>query len=74
MLRTPALIVPQSLSGQLEYIRQHWAKYLGKFLYRLLGSLDLIKEEERAIFRWTGTHPCPGLCEPGPRSGAFQPR
>ena len=54
MLRTPAIVVPQSLSGQLEYIRQHWAKYLGKFLYRLLGSLDLIKEEERAIFTGPG--------------------
>ena len=54
MLRTPAIVVPQSLSGQLEYIRQHWAKYLGKFLYRLLGSLDLIKEEERAIFAGPG--------------------
>ncbi len=54
MLRTPAIVVPQSLSGQLEYIRQHWAKYLGKFLYRLLGSLDLIKEEERATFTGPG--------------------
>jgi hypothetical protein len=54
MLRTPAIVMPQSLSGQLEYIRQHWAKYLGKFLYRLLGSLDLIKEEERAIFAGPG--------------------
>jgi glycosidase len=54
MLRTPAIVVPQSLSGQLEYIRQHWAKYLGTFLYRLLGSLDLIKEEERAIFAGPG--------------------
>ena len=54
MLRTPAIVVPQSLSGQLEYIRQHWAKYLGKFLYRLLGSLDLIKEEERAVFAGPG--------------------
>ena len=54
MLRTPAIVVPQSLSGQLEYIRQHWAKYLGKLLYRLLGSLDLIKEEERAIFAGPG--------------------
>jgi len=54
MLRTPAIVVPQSLSGQLEYIRQHWAKYLGKLLYRLLGSLDLIKEEERTIFAGPG--------------------
>ncbi len=49
MLRTPAIMVPQSLSGQLEFIRQHWGKLLGKYLYRLLGSLDFLKEEQRAI-------------------------
>ena len=50
MLRTPAMMVPQSLGGQLEFIQQHWSKYLGKFLYKLLGSLDMIKEEQRMIF------------------------
>jgi len=65
MLRTPAIVVPQSLSGQLEYIRQHWAKYLGKLLYRLLGSLDLIKEEERAILP-ARAYAGAGLCKPGP--------
>ncbi|MFZ3070342.1 MAG: alpha-amylase family glycosyl hydrolase [Anaerolineaceae bacterium] len=54
MLRTPAMMVPQSLSGQLEYIRQHWTKYLGKYLYRLLGSLDMIKEEQRMVFAGPG--------------------
>ncbi|HVN56385.1 MAG TPA: alpha-amylase family glycosyl hydrolase [Anaerolineaceae bacterium] len=50
MLRSPAVAVPYSLSGQLEYIRERWGSLLGQFLYRLLGSLDLIKEEERAVF------------------------
>ncbi len=50
MLREPAIAVPHSLSGQLEFIRTRWANILGKFLYRLLSSLDLIKEEEKAIF------------------------
>ncbi|MBN1154882.1 alpha-amylase [candidate division KSB1 bacterium] len=50
MLRTPALVVPHSLPGQLEYIREKWGKLLGKFLYRLLGSLDLIREEEKMHF------------------------
>ncbi|HNW95619.1 MAG TPA: alpha-amylase family glycosyl hydrolase, partial [Anaerolineaceae bacterium] len=54
MLRTPAMMVPQSLSGQLEFIRQHWGKLLGKYLYRLLGSLDFLKEEQRAIFAGPG--------------------
>ncbi len=54
MLRSPAVAVPHSLSGQLEYIRQRWGDLLGKHLYRLLTSLDLIKEEERAIFLGPG--------------------
>lgn len=54
MLRAPAIAVPHSLSGQLEYILQRWGSLLGKFLYRLLGSLDLIKEEEKLIFLGPG--------------------
>ncbi len=50
MLRAPAIAVPHSLTGQLEYIRTRWKLLLGKYLYRLLSSLDLIKEEEKAIF------------------------
>jgi glycosidase len=50
MLRSPAIAVPHSLEGQLEYIRQRWGFLLGKYLYRLLSSLDLIKEEQKAIF------------------------
>ena len=50
MLRSPALAVPHSLSGQLEYMREQWGYLLGKYVYRLLGSLDLIREEEKAIF------------------------
>jgi glycosidase len=54
MLRSPAIAVPHSLSGQLEYIRQKWADLLGDFLYRLLSSLDLIKEEEKLSFLGPG--------------------
>ncbi|HEX7972958.1 MAG TPA: alpha-amylase family glycosyl hydrolase [Anaerolineales bacterium] len=50
MLRSPAIAVPHSLTGQLEYIRTRWGMLLGRYLYRLLSSLDLIKEEEKAIF------------------------
>jgi hypothetical protein len=50
MLRAPALAHPHSLSAQLEFIRQRWTVLLGKYFYRLLGSLDLIQEEEKAIF------------------------
>ena len=54
MLRGPAIAVPHSLTGQLEYIRQRWASLLGKYLFRLLSSLDLIREEEKAIFMGPG--------------------
>jgi hypothetical protein len=54
MLRGPALNAPHSLTEQLEFIRQRWGSLLGKYLYRLLGSLDLIKEEEKAVFLGPG--------------------
>ncbi len=50
MLRSPAIAVPYSLPGQLEYIRTKWGYLLGDYLFRLLSSLDLIKEEEKAFF------------------------
>lgn len=59
LLRSPAIAVPYSLSGQLEYIREHWSEFLGKYLYRLLSSLDLIKEESRVVFPGGGPGPTP---------------
>ena len=50
MLRSPAIEVLHSLSGQLQYMLDNWGSLLGKYLYRLLGSLDLIKEEEKMRF------------------------
>ncbi len=54
MLRDPAIEVPHSLSGQLEYIREKWGALLGRYLYRLLGGLDLIREEEKMRFMGPG--------------------
>lgn len=54
MLRSPAIAHPHSLSMQLEYIRERWGYMLGKHLYRLLRSLDLIQEEQKAIFLGPG--------------------
>jgi len=51
MLRTPALVAPHSLPGQLQYIREKWGYLLGPYLLQLLSSLDLIKEEEIAELR-----------------------
>lgn len=50
MLRAPAVQSPHSLTGQLEFIRERWGYLLGKYFYRLLQSLDLIKEEEKDRF------------------------
>ncbi len=50
MLRSPVIASPDSLGGQLEYIRTHWASLLGDLLMRLLSSMDLIAEEHKAIF------------------------
>jgi glycosidase len=54
MLRSPAIAVPYSLSGQLDYIRERWGLLLGSYLYRMLGSLDLLKEEEKLAFLGPG--------------------
>ena len=54
MLRTPALVVPTSLMGQLEYIRSNWSGLLGSLLLRLLGGLDLLSEETRALLIGAG--------------------
>lgn len=51
MLRSPAIAVPYSLTGQLEYIRERWGSLLGRYLPLLLRSLDLLKEEEIAQWR-----------------------
>lgn len=50
MLRTPALEFPDSLNGQLDYIRTHWSVLIGEILQRLLSSMDLITEEEMMRF------------------------
>ncbi|MBZ5647344.1 MAG: alpha-amylase [Acidobacteriia bacterium] len=55
MLRAPALASPDSLAGQLAYIREKWTPLLGDFIARLLTALDLLKEEEIAV--WLRFHP-----------------
>lgn len=54
MLRSPAIAAPNSLSGQLEYIRKNWGFLLGSYLYRLLSSIDLIHEETKPVFTGPG--------------------
>jgi 4-alpha-glucanotransferase len=54
MLRSPAVAVPMSLAGQLNYIREKWGSLLGGYLDRLIGSLDMLKEEEKITFHGPG--------------------
>ncbi len=65
MLHSPAIAVPYSLSGQLEFIRQHWGYLLGRLLYKLLSSLDFIKEEEKVTFQGPGAIPILGYTHRG---------
>ncbi len=58
MLRAPALAAPDSLEGQLAFMRHRWGYLIGAYLQRLLGSLDLIAEELKSFFVALG--------EPGP--------
>jgi glycosidase len=59
LLYAPMRAAPHSLEGQLEFIRTTWADLLGPDLYRVLGGLDFLAEEQRAFFP-AG----PGLVEP----------
>jgi len=54
-LRAPLLASPDSLTGQLDYIREHWQKYLGQDLRRVLLAIDILREEDLAI--WMRFHP-----------------
>ena len=57
-LRAPMLASPDSITGQLDYIRDKWARYLGPDLRRVLLAIDVVREEDVAI--WLRFHP------PGP--------
>ncbi|MFM2106618.1 MAG: hypothetical protein RL338_1650 [Chloroflexota bacterium] len=54
MLRAPAIAHPDSLAGQLRWIREHWGLLLGRFLDRLVLGLDVLAEDERAA--WLRLH------------------
>jgi len=65
-LRAPMLASPGSLTGQLDYIREHWVKYLGDDVRRVLLAVDVLREEEIGI--WMQFHPAgPGQAGDGPK-------
>jgi hypothetical protein len=49
-LRAPMLASPDSITGQLEFIRERWSKYLGEDLNRVLLAIDVLKEEDVAFW------------------------
>ncbi|MGC2163843.1 MAG: alpha-amylase family glycosyl hydrolase [Silvibacterium sp.] len=57
-LRAPMLASPESLTGQLEFIRTRWSQHLGEDVRRVLLAIDVLREEDVAI--WLRFHP------PGP--------
>src|SRR5579859_6123525 len=65
LLRAPALASPDSLEGQLAYIRDTWSEVLGEMIRRILVALDVFKEEEIAI--WMRFHPQEGHGHFGPQ-------
>jgi len=70
-LKAPMLASPDSLTGQLEYIREHWAPVLGEGLGRILLAIDVLREEEIAI--WMRFHPTgPVRHRHGDQGGAME--
>jgi hypothetical protein len=55
LLRAPMEASPDSLSGQLAWIRENWSQYLGENLRKVLLAVDVLKEEEVAL--WMRFHP-----------------
>ncbi|HET7872292.1 MAG TPA: alpha-amylase family glycosyl hydrolase [Terriglobales bacterium] len=55
VLRAPAMASPDSLEGQLDFIRGQWTEYLGELFRKMLTALDILKEEKVAV--WMRFHP-----------------
>ena len=73
-LAAPMLAAPDSLTAQLEFIRERWTPYLGEGLRRALVAIGTVREEEIAI--WMQFHP-PGPdqhrhAEPGRSDAGFR--
>ncbi|MFO7653777.1 MAG: alpha-amylase family glycosyl hydrolase [Candidatus Krumholzibacteriia bacterium] len=70
-LRAPILAAPDSLEGQLAYVRDHWAGLLpDDLIARLDLARDLLREED--VFRGVGFGGVPPVLEFGPgTAGAY---
>ena len=57
LLRRPAMVASGSLTEQLRWIREQWGFIAERFGDRLVISLDVLSEEERAVWmRFHATH------------------
>jgi glycosidase len=54
-LTAPFLASPDSLTGQLDFIRGRWTRHLGPGIRRVLLAIDTLREEDLAI--WLRFHP-----------------
>lgn len=54
-LAAPMQAAPDSLTAQLEFIRERWTPWLGEDLRRVLVAISTLREEEIAI--WMQFHP-----------------
>ncbi|GAB4579632.1 MAG: alpha-amylase family glycosyl hydrolase [Anaerolineales bacterium] len=54
LLRAPARVAPYSLTEQLEFLRRRQTLSLETASFRILSSLDLIREETKAVFHGPG--------------------
>jgi len=55
MLQTPAQASPDSLEAQIAFIRERWTPMLGELFRRMLTAMDILKEEQMAV--WMRFHP-----------------
>ncbi|OJF76398.1 MAG: hypothetical protein BKP49_07300 [Treponema sp. CETP13] len=62
MLKEPVIASPNSLKGQLDYIRKYWGNFLGEWLKRLLSGIDMISEEDKP--GWNGNFSGPPPMDP----------
>ncbi len=49
-LRQPAILFPNSLSDQLDYISSHWTEHIGERLSKILSAIDHIAEDSKAFY------------------------
>ena len=55
VLQAPFLASPDSLTGQLDFIRENWVEQLGPELSKVLLAIDVVREEDVAV--WMRFHP-----------------